>query len=342
MSDPNAPQGDKSGDETPNIPPPPASPYGEQPGAVPPPASPYGDQPPTPPPPASPYGDQPSYGGAQQPPSAFPPPPPSTPYDAGQAGGGYQSPPGGFPPPPPGGGYAAPGAQQPGYQSGNIAIGDAFNWGWRKFTENLGPLILGTLILGAGVYLIVGIVYAIMFAGAAASVDPNTGEISGAGAGLLGIGGLFLVALTMFLSVFVQAVVIRVSLEISYGRPVTLGSFFRVDDFGKVLVAALLVGLFSAIGIMLCILPGIIFAFFAQFTLYFVIEKNLSAMDAIKASFSLVNRNLGTVVVLYLGVLVANLIGQMLCGVGVLVSVPVGLLATVYVYRRLQGEPVAA
>ena len=61
----------------------------------------------------------------------------------------------------------------------------------------------------------------------------------------------------------------------------------------------------------------------------------------LKASFTLVNRNLGTVVVLFLAVYAANLIGSALCGVGQLVSFPLGLLATTYLYRRLQDEPVA-
>lgn len=73
-----------------------------------------------------------------------------------------------------------------------------------------------------------------------------------------------------------------------------------------------------------------------------MIDKGLAAVDALKASFTLVNRNLGTVVVLFLGVYVANAIGSALCGVGLLVSFPVGLLATAYLFRRIQNEPVAA
>ena len=34
--------------------------------------------------------------------------------------------------------------------------------------------------------------------------------------------------------------------------------------------------------------------------------------------------------------------GAAVCGIGQLVTYPLGLLATTYIYRRLQNEPVAA
>ena len=40
--------------------------------------------------------------------------------------------------------------------------------------------------------------------------------------------------------------------------------------------------------------------------------------------------------------LVANTIGALLCGIGLLVSVPVSIIATAFAYRRMNGETVAA
>jgi uncharacterized membrane protein len=292
-------------------PPPPAE--GAQPGAYPPPApapgygAPAGGYPP-PAEPAQPYG--------QQPPAAAPYPP-QQPY-------GQQQP------------YA-----QPAYQASGptVGVGEAFNWGWTKFTQNVGPLLLGVLAYLVVIGVIAGIFFAILAAAAAAS-DPY-GSSSGLAA-LSGFTGLLFTGVLALLSVFMQAGVIRATLEIANGRPVEFATFFKFTDFGKVILAALLVGVGTAVGYLLLWLPGLVFAFFAQFTLYFVIDKGLDAVDALKASFTLVNRNLGTVVVLFLGVYVANAIGSALCGVGLLVSFPVGLLATAYLFRRIQNEPVAA
>jgi uncharacterized membrane protein len=279
----------------------PAEPAGPAGGYPPPPAPGYGAGQPQ-----QPYGQQPPYG-AQQPYGAQPP---------------YGQPPAG---------YGAPVA----------GVGDAFTWGWNKFTQNVGPFLLGVLAYGA-VIVVVGIVlFTITVGSVTIGVNPDTGELStGAGVGLF-FGYLVVLAVIMLLAAFMQAGVIRATLEVANGRRIDVGTFFRFDDFGKIVVAALLVGAGTAVGYLLFVIPGIVFAFYAQFTLFYVIDKRMSPVDALKASFTLVNRNLGTVVVLFLGVYAANLIGSALCGVGQLVSFPVGLLATTYLYRRLQDEPVA-
>ncbi|WHP18394.1 hypothetical protein [Cellulomonas sp. ES6] len=222
-----------------------------------------------------------------------------------------------------------------------MTVGDSFNWGWTKFTQNWGPFVLGVLVYVVVIGIVAAVLFAILGAGTAASIDPVTGELRTGGAVGLGFGWLLVLAVVVLLSAFLQAGVIRASLEVANGRRIEFGTFFRFDDLGKVVVAVLLVGVGTAIGTLLFVLPGIVFAFFAQFTLFFVLDKGMAPVDALKASFTLVNRNLGTVVLLYLGVLAANAVGSFLCYVGQLVSFPFGLLATTYVYRRAQGDPVA-
>jgi len=281
---------------------------------------------------------QPPYG--QQPPAGQPPYPPQQPY-------GQQPRPGQpYPPQQPYGqpGYAQqPYGQQPAYGAPTTGsgVGDAFSWGWTKFTQQVGPFLLGVLAYLAVIVVISAVLFAVILGGTVASVDPDTQELrNGAGLGLV-FGYLLVVAVVLLLSAFMQAGVTRASLEVADGRRIEVGTFFRFDEFGKVVVAALLVGLGTAVGILLFVLPGLVFAFFAQFTLFFVIDKRMAPVDAIRASFTLVTRNLGAVVLLFLAVYAANLVGSALCGVGQLVSFPVGLLATTWMYRRLQDEPVA-
>ncbi|MGO1317074.1 MAG: hypothetical protein ACTMIR_08580 [Cellulomonadaceae bacterium] len=292
---------------------------------------PYGEQtpPPAPGPDGSPYGTTPPqqpYGAPGQAPYGGPPP--QQPYGA----------PGQQP-------YGAPGQQpygvpgQPGGPAQQVQIGDAFSYGWTKFQQNVGPILLGVLAYVVVIGVVVGIFTGILIGGSAAAADPY-GNNNAAGA-LLGFGGLALAALLMFLVAFMQAGVTRASLEISHGRRVSFATFFQFADFGKVILAVLLVGLGTAVGTMLCYLPGLVFGFFAQFTLFYVIDKGLGPVDALKASFSLVNKNLGTVVVLYIGVLIASALGTLLCYIGLIVTFPVALLATTYVYRRLNNEVVA-
>ncbi|WP_265522074.1 hypothetical protein [Oerskovia flava] len=272
----------------------------------------------------APYGAPPAQGG-------YPPP----------AQGGYPPAQGGYPPaggypPPAQGGYPPP-AQPYGQPVGStVQIGDAFNYGWTKFTQNVGVIILGALTYVAALAVLGAIFFAILIGTAATTVDADGNLSSAAGLGF-SFGSFLFIGIFAILGFLVQAAIIRVSLLITQGRKIQYGDFFQFPNLGNVILAALAIGV--AVGILsVTIIGGIIFAFFAQFTLFFVIDKNLGVMDAFKASFSLVNKNLGTVIVLFLAVYVAQAIGSFLCGVGLLVALPVAQIATAYVYRKLINE----
>lgn len=71
-------------------------------------------------------------------------------------------------------------------------------------------------------------------------------------------------------------------------------------------------------------------------------DENLGGTDAIKASFSFVNKNLGTLIGLFLAEILAIFVGAITCGIGLIVAVPVVIIAQSFAYRTLNGEPVAA
>ncbi|NHT17810.1 hypothetical protein [Cellulomonas sp. IC4_254] len=305
----------------------------ENPGSTPPrddePQPPQG-QPPAGPPPGQPYPPQQPYGQQPPPGQPYPPQQPYAQQPYGQPGYGQP-------------GYGQPAYAQPAYgaPTTGTGVGDAFSWGWTKFTQQVGPFLLGVLAYLVVIGVASAVLFAVILGGTVASVDPETQELrNGAGFGLV-FGYLVVLAVILLLSAFMQAGVTRASLEVADGRRIEIGTFFRFDEFGKVVVAALLVGLGTAVGTLLFVIPGLVFAFLAQFTLFFVIDRRMAPVDAIRASFTLVTRNLSAVVLLFLAVYAANLIGSALCGVGQLVSFPVGLLATTWMYRRLQDQPVA-
>lgn len=140
----------------------------------------------------------------------------------------------------------------------------------------------------------------------------------------------------------VQMAIIRATLMITNGEQVSLGRMFSTDQIGPYLVASVLVAVGVGVGSMLCYIPGLLVWFFTFFFGWFVLDKKMGAVDAIKASISLVNQNIGTMVGLFIGSVIATFIGMLLCGIGLLVAFPVVVLATGYVYKRTQGEDVAA
>lgn len=327
MTDPSTP--DRQGDNdpnpgTPSTPPPPAAPA-------------WGAPPPAPssqPAPQQPGQQQPgSYAAPQQPQSAYPspqqggfPPPPS---------GGFPPPPSqhdaGFPPPPAGYG---PGA---GYQPPSSDIGAAFSWGWEKFKGNAGPLILSVLLWGIGIAVIAVIGFAL--AGAVAGTSSATQTDAGfAAATSFGIGGIIVVSILTFLAAFAAQVALTNGyLTVADRGSASLGDFFKFRNVGQGIVLALLLalasGLLSWTGI-----GSLAIAFFGAFAIFFVVDKGLGAIDAIKASVRLALDNAGVTIVAIL----VSYAGALVCGVGALVTAPLASLVLAYVYRRVTGGRVAA
>lgn len=143
-------------------------------------------------------------------------------------------------------------------------------------------------------------------------------------------------------SVIIQAAVVRAALALTRGQTIELQTLFKFDNLPQLLIGAVIVAVLTSIGSILCYLPALIVTFFTQFFVHFVIDQNMTGVDAIKASFSFVNANLGTLVGFFLASLVAYILGAMLCGIGLLVALPVVFIAQAYTYQRLRGVAVAA
>jgi uncharacterized membrane protein len=293
------------------------------------------------PPGYGPQGQPSGYGAPpQQPGYGQQPPPPGY--------GQPPSPPGyGQPPPPPG--YGQPPANYAQSPGGGIqfSAGDAFNWAWNKFTKNAAALIVPMLIYGLAMLVLVLLMSFVLPAIGLAALGPggSSGDSAGsaaAGAGFFGFllsSALF--SFVLFLAGFyIQGAFVSGCLEIADGRQVSISSFLRPPrNLGSVFLAALLIAIGTAVGYMLCFIPGIIFAFFSMFTIPFVVDRSLSPVDAIKASFTTVNKNLGSALLAYLIVVAVALVGNAVC-VGGLISIPVSLLIMTYTYRRLSGGQV--
>ncbi|NED68736.1 hypothetical protein G3I15_48220, partial [Streptomyces sp. SID10244] len=109
-----------------------------------------------------------------------------------------------------------------------------------------------------------------------------------------------------------------------------------------VIITALLVAIGTYIGLILIIIPGIIFAFLAYWSLTFVVDRDLDAIAGIKASFSVISKNAGPLFLLALACIGLNIVGAIVCLVGLLVSIPVTVIASTYAYRFFTGGQIAA
>ncbi|MGV0798499.1 hypothetical protein ABQF26_16100, partial [Mycolicibacterium elephantis] len=122
---------------------------------------------------------------------------------------------------------------------------------------------------------------------------------------------------------------------------VSIGSFFSPRNIGNVVIAGLIVGILTSIGMFLCVIPGLIVSIFTMFTIVALLDRNLAPIDAIKTSFNIVKENFGQALLTWLVMLVIAAVGALLCGVGLLVAIPLVILIEVYAYRKLSGGQVA-
>lgn len=239
-----------------------------------------------------------------------------------------------------------PGGPQPAGAPPAYTVSDAFNYGWKKFQENIGPWILGILILFVGL-AIIQFLYNLIFSGlftasAETRIDPVTGQVilvNSGGMWLTLIGAVVLAIPMAILGMIVQAQIVRAGLGTTEGK-IELGKFFETRLLGPVIVASIIAGLLTLVGVIACYVGAIIVAFFVQFFAYFVLDQDAKPWESIKSSFSFVNQHIANIIVLFLASLVAVVIGALLCGVGLLVAYPVVAIAHAYTYKVLTGQPV--
>jgi hypothetical protein len=250
---------------------------------------------------------------------APPPPPPA---------GGYGTPPpaGGYGYPPSDGGYSAP---PDGDDGKPWSIGNALGYGFEKFSANLGQIVLATILL-----LIASVVAIAISVPIRTGVDNGTFFTSELGSAIAQI-------IITFLTWIVQAAIIRGALDITEGRRFQVSNLFSRLNIGNVLLAAFLVSVITFVGTLLCILPGIVAWFLLLFTPFFVVDKDMPAIEAIQASFRLTVANLGNMILWVVVGGIVYLVGYCVLCIGILVTAPVVLIGATYTYKKFSGQPVA-
>jgi uncharacterized membrane protein len=262
--------------------------------------------------------------------------PPPTPDDNGPTQGlpSYGSydppPPGGTPPP--SGGTPPPygGTQPPVGGSAPFSAGDAIGYGWKKFRENAGPIILATLILIAA-YIVLSLI-----GRAVAGDDMGSTGFS------FSLGGFLIQILTSLVGYIVGAALIRGALDVTEGKKFDLAAAFGNLNYGNVIITSLLLAVLETVGFILLIIPGLLVAFFTIFAMYFVVDKDQSPIDAIVSSFNLIRANAGDTLLLILLSIAVVFVGFLALCIGVFVALPVVALAWAYAFKKFLGDPVAA
>jgi uncharacterized membrane protein len=244
------------------------------------------------------------------------------------------------PPPPPA--YGAPPAG-----SGGYSPGQAIQYGWSKFKASPATLLVPALLVLVLNIVIAGVIYLLINATLLDTHDCTKTVLGsridtqcGPGFGLQLFGAAVSGGVSTFVTSLFGAGLVKSALNVVDGKEVNVGDVFGYASKPEVVSTAAILAVLSFVGTLLCYLPAIVISFLTVFSLFFVVDKGLSGLAAIKASLSLVTSRIGETILFYLLAFVVLVVGAILCGVGLLVAVPVVLAGAAYTFRVLNKEPV--
>lgn len=201
-----------------------------------------------------------------------------------------------------------------------IDIKECIRFGWTTFKVR--PLYF------AGVFLLL---FAIQFLFDQLSDDK--GILNGHNA-LLGVAAL----VSFIVSIIVDMCTRKFSLQ-AHDNPqsASVRTTWVPGVMWKYAGATILVVLGVICGLILLIIPGLIFAMALMFTLYLVLEKNLDPIAAMKESIRMTKGYRMQLFGLSAAAVLINILGLLALVVGLLVSIPVSMFAMAHAYRVISG-----
>jgi uncharacterized membrane protein len=198
-----------------------------------------------------------------------------------------------------------------------FSIQDAFQFGWATTRQNFKPL----LALGA-----VGAFLTLLHQ---ALIRP---ESTGLGPVLALVVQAAQLALTLVYTR--SAFLLHDGGHLDFSKPAEL-----LRGFFTYLLTNILLALLVAFGTMLLIVPGVFWALKYGLAPFLVADDKVEdPLDAFRVSARLTEGSRGHLLVFGLAVIGANIVGAIALGIGLLVTVPMTLLAVAYVIRRLQAH----
>ena len=203
---------------------------------------------------------------------------------------------------------------------GNLDAGTAIGYGWKAMTRYIGPFVLIALVV---------VLVQVALSVAGYYIDN------------------YWLRMTWNILVWVVGLIlamglIRAALAVLDGGRPDVGMLFHTEGLLPYLVASILVGLAVGVGLILCIIPGLILGFLFAFYGYAIVDRKTGdAIEAMKISWNLTSKNIGPLILLFILAFLINLVGALLCGVGLLFTYPITAVAIAYAWRTLTGGRIA-
>lgn len=124
----------------------------------------------------------------------------------------------------------------------------------------------------------------------------------------------------------------------SGSKPAYRALFSQNNKIFKYFLATILYTLIVVAGLLLFIVPGVIWAIKYSFYDYYIVDKDANIWESFLLSGQATMGNKWTLLGLGFVLGVINLLGVLCLGVGLFVTIPIALMAEVYAYKLLSGK----
>ena len=203
-----------------------------------------------------------------------------------------------------------------------MSVGDGMSWAWSKFKDNA-----FILVVGFGVWAILSNL------GFDSRVELN-GEEYGVSYGIP-----FWGYVGPIVRLFSAIATTNMALKVASGRQLEWNDIFSFPNFGASLLASFLTAIATGVGMILCLIPGIIVAFLLYYSVYFTVDKGVDGIAGMKASWATLSSHVGELFPFALTGVGLYILGGITL-IGWLVTVPLAALLSAYSYVRIQGYDV--
>ncbi len=196
---------------------------------------------------------------------------------------------------------------------------EAISFGWDKVNDHLGFFIPATICL---IILVLGLDF---FANKIKDIMPL-------------VETLLQIASTI-VNVIVTLGFIKLSLSVYDGvKPSVSIIFSQTKYFFRYFFASVLYGLIVLGGMLLLVIPGIIWAIRFRYFGYAIVAKDMKIIESLKESRRLTKGLTWKLFVFSLALFGINLLGLIPAGVGLLVTIPISIIAVGYVWRKINDS----
>jgi len=204
-----------------------------------------------------------------------------------------------------------------------FSIKEALKYGWDSFKANA-PFFVGLMV-------VMGILTIVPDAIAERLFEPKSA-------------GLIIVKLLLRLvGLLLGMATTRISLDIyDTGKPNLSILSELLPQAPSYIAGKVIYGLIVLVGLILLIVPGIIVAYMFLYVGYLIIDRNLGPIVALQESRVLTDGYKLDLFLFSLVVAGINLLGVLCVFIGLFVTIPVTLMASAYVYRKLAPAEAAA